>query len=183
MRNRISARSRSTAGVSTRSNSGWRKPASARRCSKERFVAFGQGYRSMSPALRDLETMILERRLRHGNHPLLSMWMANATIERDHAGNRKLSKLRSSGRIDGALAMAIGAAPGRWRGPSSSRCRIRYPVRLAWNLGQHARADYIPPAHSRGAQRSSPSYPIFLDTSTQGPRYTASNRQGSAKWI
>ena len=32
------------------------------------------------------------------------------------AGNRKLSKKRSSGRIDGAIAlsMTIGAAPGAW---------------------------------------------------------------------
>jgi phage terminase large subunit-like protein len=42
--------------------------------------------------------------------------MANATIERGDAGNRKLSKKRSMGRIDGAVAlvMAIGAAPAAW---------------------------------------------------------------------
>ena len=53
---------------------------------------------------------------RHGNHPVLTMCMANATVERDAAGNRKLSKKRSSGRIDGAvaLAMAIAAAPAAW---------------------------------------------------------------------
>jgi phage terminase large subunit-like protein len=34
----------------------------------EKFVAFGQGYQSMSPALRDLESIILERKLRHGDH-------------------------------------------------------------------------------------------------------------------
>jgi phage terminase large subunit-like protein len=44
------------------------------------------------------------------------MCAANATLERDAAGNRKLSKKRSSGRIDGmtALVMAIGAAPAAW---------------------------------------------------------------------
>ena len=31
------------------------------------FIPFGQGYKSMSPAVRDLETLILERKLRHGN--------------------------------------------------------------------------------------------------------------------
>ena len=37
---------------------------------------------------------------------------ANAVIERDPAGNRKLTKAKSTGRIDGlqALAMAMGAA-------------------------------------------------------------------------
>ena len=80
------------------------------------FVEFGQGYRSMSPALRDLESLILQRKIRHGNHPVLTMCMANATIERGDAGNRKLSKKKSTGRIDGAVAllMAIGAAPAAW---------------------------------------------------------------------
>ena len=80
------------------------------------FVPFGQGYRSMSPAVRDLETLVSERKLRHGGHPVLTMCMANTTIERGDAGNRKLSKKRSMGRIDGAVAlvMAIAAAPAAW---------------------------------------------------------------------
>jgi phage terminase large subunit-like protein len=59
---------------------------------------------------------VLGRKLRHGNHPVLTMCAANATLKRDAAGNRKLSKKRSSGRIDGmtALVMAIGAAPAAW---------------------------------------------------------------------
>jgi phage terminase large subunit-like protein len=82
---------------------------------EEKFVPFGQGYKSMSPALRDLESIILERKLRHGNHPILMMCASNAVIDRDPAGNRKLSKKRSSGRIDGmtALVMAFGVAPMR----------------------------------------------------------------------
>lgn len=78
-----------------------------------RFVEFGQGYQSMSPALRDLEGEILNRRVAHGNHPVLTMCAANAVVQIDDAGNRKLTKAKSSGRIDGmvALAMAMGAAP------------------------------------------------------------------------
>jgi phage terminase large subunit-like protein len=66
----------------------------------------------MSPALRDLESIILEKKLRHGDHPVLKMCASNAVIDRDPAGNRKLSKKRSTGRIDGmtALVMAFGAA-------------------------------------------------------------------------
>src|SRR5215831_16098619 len=80
---------------------------------KDKFVGFGQGYKSMSPALRDLESVILEKKLRHGGHPVLTMCSNNAVIERDPAGNRKLSKKRATGRIDGmiALLMAIGVAP------------------------------------------------------------------------
>ena len=79
----------------------------------EKFVPFGQGYQSMSPALRDLESIILEKKLRHGDHPVLKMCASNCAVERDSAGNRKLSKKRSTGRIDGmiALVMALGVAP------------------------------------------------------------------------
>jgi phage terminase large subunit-like protein len=79
----------------------------------EQFVKFVQGTKSMSPALRELESLLLDRKLRHGNHPVLSWNANNATTEGPDASNRKLSKRRSSGRIDGlvALAIAIGVAP------------------------------------------------------------------------
>lgn len=78
-----------------------------------KFLEFGQGFQSMSPALRDLEGEILNGRVAHGNHPVLTMCAANAVVQIDSAGNRKLTKAKSSGRIDGmvALAMAMGAAP------------------------------------------------------------------------
>jgi phage terminase large subunit-like protein len=80
---------------------------------KDRFVEFGQGMQSMSPALRDLEQVILDGQLAHGDHPVLNMNVNNTVIVLDDAGNRKPSKKRSTGRIDGlvALAMAIGVAP------------------------------------------------------------------------
>jgi phage terminase large subunit-like protein len=76
------------------------------------FAEFGQGYQDMSPALRALEGEILSGRLAHGGHPVLTMCAANAAVATDPAGNRKFEKHRSSGRIDGmvALAMAIAAA-------------------------------------------------------------------------
>jgi phage terminase large subunit-like protein len=80
---------------------------------EDKFVGFGQGFKDMSPALRDLESIILEKKLRHGDHPVLMMCASNSVIDRDPAGNRKLSKKRSTGRIDGmtALLMAFGVAP------------------------------------------------------------------------
>lgn len=80
---------------------------------EERFAEFGQGFQSMSPAMRDLEVAILEGRLRHGGHPVLTMCAANAVVNADPAGNRKLDKAKSSGRIDGMVAtvMAFGVAP------------------------------------------------------------------------
>lgn len=77
------------------------------------FIEFGQGFQSMSPALRDLEGALLNGKVAHGDHPVLTMCAANAVVQTDPAGNRKLSKIKSRGRIDGmvALAMMMGAAP------------------------------------------------------------------------
>ena len=76
------------------------------------LTPWGQGYASMSPALDALEAELLNERIAHGMHPVLTMCAANATTVRDPAGNRKLDKSRQTGRIDGmqALAMAMGLA-------------------------------------------------------------------------
>jgi phage terminase large subunit-like protein len=78
-----------------------------------RFEEFGQGYASISPALRELEGDWLNTRLAHGNHPVLRMCISNAVVETDPAGNKKLNKKKSTGRIDGAqaLVMARGVVP------------------------------------------------------------------------
>lgn len=78
----------------------------------EKMVPFGQGFQGMAPALEAFEAEVLNGRIAHGNHPVLAYCVANATTVTDPAGNRKLDKSRSSGRIDGAvaLAMAMGIA-------------------------------------------------------------------------
>src|SRR5690606_16977606 len=75
-----------------------------------RFMDFGQGYVSMSPALRTLESLLLNEKLRHGNHPVLTMCASNAVVRSDEAANRKLDKKRSRGRIDGMVALAMACA-------------------------------------------------------------------------
>lgn len=81
-----------------------------------KFVEFGQGFVSMSPALRELESKLLARKLKHGNHPVLTMCASNCVADSDPAGNRKFNKRKASGRIDGmvALAMAVGVMPQEW---------------------------------------------------------------------
>lgn len=76
------------------------------------LVEFGQGYKSMTPALDALEAELVEENVLHGLHPVLTMCAANAVAVRDPAGNRKLDKSKATGRIDGmqALAMAFGGA-------------------------------------------------------------------------
>ena len=76
------------------------------------FREFGQGYASMSPALRTLETRIAEEQVCHGKHPVLSMCAGNAVVDMDPAGNRKLNKAKSRGRIDGLVALAMAVAEG-----------------------------------------------------------------------
>jgi phage terminase large subunit-like protein len=77
-----------------------------------KFVEFRQGFVSMSPALRELESKLLAKKLRHGGHPILEMCAKNATVILDSTGNRKFAKTKATGRIDGmvALAMAVGVA-------------------------------------------------------------------------
>jgi len=79
----------------------------------ERFIDFGQGFVSMSPAIRSLEEKLLGKKLKHGNHPVLAMCAANATVATDPAENRKFIKGKATGRIDGmvALAEAVGVMP------------------------------------------------------------------------
>lgn len=90
----------------------WLTKAGLGEAELERFIDFGQGFASMSPALRTTEEMLLSEKVRHGAHPVLTMCAANAVVKPDPSGNRKLAKDKSRGRIDGmvALAMALSVA-------------------------------------------------------------------------
>jgi len=96
----------------------------------ERFVEFGQGFVSMSPAIRELEARLLAKKLRHGKHPVLTMCAANAVAVSDPAGNRKFTKSKTSGRIDGmvALAMAVGVMPNETEDDGDFADFIRDPI-------------------------------------------------------
>jgi phage terminase large subunit-like protein len=71
----------------------------------------GQGFASMSPALRELETLVLARRLRHGGNRLLRYSVKSLAVVGDAAGNVKPDRDHSTGRIDPfvALTMAVDA--------------------------------------------------------------------------
>jgi phage terminase large subunit-like protein len=59
---------------------------------------------------RELEKAILDRKLRHGGHPILRWMAGNVEVEMDAAGNQRPSKARSNEKIDGiiGLTMAVG---------------------------------------------------------------------------
>src|SRR4051794_27121523 len=71
------------------------------------IVPSGQGYRDMSGSLGRFEALVLSGKLQTGVNPLLRSAIANASADSDPAGNRKLSKLRSRGRIDCAVASVM----------------------------------------------------------------------------
>jgi phage terminase large subunit-like protein len=77
-----------------------------------RLVPHGQGFRDMNPAVEIVEDLLIEGRIRHGMHPVLTMCASNTRVQSDPAGGRKFDKLKSTGRIDGmvALAMALNGA-------------------------------------------------------------------------
>lgn len=70
-------------------------------------VPFGQGFKDMSPPTKELMKLVLEKRIAHGGHPVLSWMMDNIHIRTDPAGNIKPDKQKSSEKIDGAVAMIM----------------------------------------------------------------------------
>ena len=72
----------------------------------------GAGYKDMSPAITAFEALVIDGKLKHGANPLLRWAVANASVDMDPAGNRKLAKDRSRGRIDPLVAAvtAVGLA-------------------------------------------------------------------------
>jgi len=71
------------------------------------LVQFRQGYKSMSPAMKELERLMLEHKIAHGNDPVLN-WMADNLVTReDPAGNIKPDRKRSTEKIDGMVALVM----------------------------------------------------------------------------
>ena len=73
---------------------------------------FGQGFASMSNPTKCLETLLLGKKINHGNNKVLNWMSGNCQTSQDPAGNIKLEKKKSGrgNKIDGivALVMALG---------------------------------------------------------------------------
>jgi phage terminase large subunit-like protein len=72
--------------------------------------SFGQGFASMAAPTRDLMQLVQEGKLRHGKHPVLDWNMGNVVAETDAHLNVKMSKKKSTEKIDGAVALVMGLA-------------------------------------------------------------------------
>lgn len=70
-------------------------------------VPFGQGYKDMSPPTKELMKLVLEQRIAHGGHPVLSWMMENVFVRQDPAGNIKMDKEKSTEKIDAAVATVM----------------------------------------------------------------------------
>ena len=70
-------------------------------------VMFGQGFASMSSPTKALEARLVDGKLRLAGNRLLGWQLGNAAVQMDPAGNVKLSKAKSTERIDSAVALAM----------------------------------------------------------------------------
>lgn len=76
------------------------------------MVEFRQGMQSLAGPTKELERLLLAKKLRHGANPILRWMAGNVAVTQDAAGNMKPDKAKSTERIDGivALIMALGRA-------------------------------------------------------------------------
>jgi phage terminase large subunit-like protein len=88
---------------------------------EDRVVQFGQGFQSMSAPVKEIERLILNRKLRHGGHAVLRWMASNVAVRQDPAGNLKIDKMKSSEKVDGMVALAEGIGRAMVRpGPDTS---------------------------------------------------------------
>jgi len=73
-----------------------------------KMVPFGQGFQSMTPPMRELDRLLLSKRLRHGGNPVLRWMATNLAAKMDPAGNIKPDKEKSADKIDGMVALVMG---------------------------------------------------------------------------
>ena len=71
-----------------------------------KWEPIGMGTASMTPIIKELETRLLNRTMRHAMQPVLTMAAANAVVSGD-AEARRFSKRSSRARIDPLMALAI----------------------------------------------------------------------------
>jgi len=71
------------------------------------MIPFGQGFASMSTPTKQIETLVLQKKLNHGGNPVLTWMMSNVALKRDPADNYKIDKSKSSEKVDGAVALAM----------------------------------------------------------------------------
>jgi len=73
-------------------------------------IAFGQGFLSMGPAMKEFERRWSARRLHHGANPILRWMAGNVEVKQDPAGNLKIVKPNHHSdprKVDGIVALVM----------------------------------------------------------------------------
>lgn len=70
----------------------------------------GMGFVSQSTPTKWLESLVLDKKLNHGGHPVLRWMMSNVTLQTDPAGNIKINKGKSKDKIDGIAGLIMALA-------------------------------------------------------------------------
>jgi phage terminase large subunit-like protein len=70
----------------------------------------GQGFISMAVPMKEFERRLLGRKLHHGHNPVLDWMAGNVAVRQDPAGNLKIDKAASQGKVDGIVAMVMALA-------------------------------------------------------------------------
>ena len=68
------------------------------------MVPFGQGFASMSAPTKEFYRLLMEGKIIHGGHPVMSCTAGNVVVDTDPAGNIKVTKAKSKEKIDGIVA-------------------------------------------------------------------------------
>lgn len=72
------------------------------------MVEFRQGFVSMNEPTKEFERLIMAALFGHGGNPVLRWMASNVSAKTDPAGNIKLDKAKSNGRIDGLIVSVMG---------------------------------------------------------------------------
>ena len=71
------------------------------------MVPVGMGFASMSAPTKQLETLILSKKIHHNANPVLRWMMDNTMVRQDPTGNLKPDKEKSTEKIDGIVALIL----------------------------------------------------------------------------
>lgn len=69
------------------------------------MVEVRQGFKSMSPAMKELEKLLVGCELEHGGNPVLRWMFGNMAVKKDENENVRPMKDKSTERIDGIVAL------------------------------------------------------------------------------
>jgi phage terminase large subunit-like protein len=76
------------------------------------MVEFGQGFGSMSGPTKEFERLLVAKKIRHNNNPVLAWMAGNVVVDIDAAKNYKPNKAKSGALIDGIVTAIM--CLGRW---------------------------------------------------------------------